>query len=165
VTQVLMSVWAHKPYGVIGMRSVSRCPLLSPDPRERQGMALFVGIDIGKFSHVASLLSSALLAKYGRYELCPTLAFDQSRVGFEKLLALMSKHALPDQCHVLIENTGHYGRALEQYLQEKGVQVYQVHVQTEKKKNKSDKRDAQALAVLLYNQVERGILVTNKSEV
>ncbi len=129
-------------------------------------LSLYVGIDIGKFSHVASLLSSQLLFQHHRYEACPTLSFEQSRSGFEKLLSALTEHAPPSACHVLLENTGHYGRAIEQYLQEKGVQVYRISVSTEKRgKQKSDKRDAQALAVLLYNQIERHIIVTDKSQI
>lgn len=127
---------------------------------------LYTGIDIGKTSHVASFLSPALLSQYHKYEQCPTLAFDQSRAGFEKLFSVMTTYAPVEQCHVLLETTGHYGRALEQYLQEKGVQVYQVHVQQrEPGRQKSDKRDAQALAVLLYNQIERRILVADKRQI
>jgi transposase len=127
---------------------------------------LSIGIDIGKSSHVASFLSSALLAQYHRYEACPTLAFEQSRSGFEKLFSVMTQYAPVEQCHVLLETTGHYGRALEQFLQEKGVIVYQVHVQErEKGRQKSDKRDAQALAVLLYNQIERHVLVADKRQI
>ena len=128
--------------------------------------ALYIGIDISKRSHVACLLSSSLLERHhGSYERCPTLSFGQSRAGFEKLLALIFQYALSHECHILLENTGHYGRALEQYLQEKGLHVYQIHVQEKNGKSKSDKRDAQALAVLLYNQLERGILVSDKSEI
>lgn len=129
-------------------------------------LSLFVGIDIGKFSHVASLISPKLLFEHkGRYEACPTLSFEQSRSGFEKLLSALTEHSPVNCCHVLLENTGHYSHALEQYLQEKGVQVYKVYTHGPKKgKQKSDKRDAQALAVLLYNQLERHMLVADKSQ-
>ncbi len=123
---------------------------------------LYVGIDIGKASHAASLLSSDLLRKHHTYEHCPTLTFTESRTGFEKLLTTLRTYASPANICVLVERTGHYGRPLEQYLQEQGIQVYQVHVQERPKGSKSDKRDAQALAVLLYNQLERGILVAEK---
>lgn len=126
---------------------------------------LYVGIDIGKTSHVASLLSTKLLTRYGSYERCPTLSFEQSRAGFEQLLSFLRKHGPAGPYHVLLENTGHYGKPLEQYLQEHDVIVYLVHVQERQGKQKSDKRDAQALAVLLYNQVERHVLVTDKSQI
>jgi transposase len=126
---------------------------------------LYIGIDIAKASHTAALLSTILLAKHGHYEACPTLNFKQSRAGFESLFSVMTSHAAPEYCHALLENTGHYGRALEDYLQEKGVVVYQVHVQEKNGKNKSDVLDARGLAVLLYNQVERQVLVSDKSQV
>jgi len=127
-------------------------------------MKLYLGIDIAKSSHVAALLSPSLLAQYGTADRCPTLIFAQSRPGFVKLLAVMTLYASPCECAVLVEDTGHYGRALEQYLQEKGVEVYRIHVQREKRKQKSDKRDARALSVAIYNQVECGILVSEKSQ-
>ena len=128
--------------------------------------ALYIGVDIGKSSHLASMISNSLLTRYGSYERCPTLSFEQSRAGFEQLLSSLRKHGPHDRYHVLLENTGHYGKPLEQYLQEHDVTVYLVHVQARPKgKQKSDKRDAQALAVLLYNQVERHVLVTDKSQI
>lgn len=126
---------------------------------------LYVGIDIGKFSHAAAFLSPVLLSQYRSFDRCPTFSFDQSRSGFDTLFSVMTKHAPCERCHVLLENTGHYGRALEQFLQEKGVIVYRVHVQErERGQSKSDKRDAQSLAVLLYNQVEQQVLVADASQ-
>lgn len=127
-------------------------------------MNLYIGIDIGKSTDVAAFLSTDLLAKHHRYEACPTLSIEQSRTGFETLLATMQRYASLTNCIVLVEHTGHYGRALEQYLQEHDIVVYQVHAQEKPKGSKSDKRDAQALAVLLYNQLERGILLTDKRQ-
>lgn len=116
---------------------------------------LCVGIDIGKHAHVAALLSPSLLSRYKAFDRCPTLPFSNSRSGFESLLALLSQHAPPEHCHVLVEHTGHYGYALEQYLQEQSITLYRVQIQNapKKKRQKSDKRDARALAVLLYNQI------------
>jgi transposase len=125
---------------------------------------LYVGIDIAKASHVAAFLSASLLTRYKRFEACPTLAFDQSRAGFEKLFTVMTKYAPAQECSVLLESTGHYSRPLEEYLQERGITLYRVHVQEKVGRNKSDKLDAQALAALLYNQIERHMLVTDKSQ-
>ena len=56
--------------------------------------------------------------------------------------------------------TGHYHRALLQYLQEVGIPVYVMHVQKRPEGLlKSDKRDALGLANVLYNQLEKGIQV------
>lgn len=127
--------------------------------------SLYLGIDIGKSSHSAALVSAALLTKHRKRESCPSFSFDQTRAGFEKLLTAIKVHALPTETCVLVERTGHYGKALEQYLQEQGVTVYRVHVQAKPKGSKSDKRDAQALAVLLYNQLELGILVSDTAQI
>lgn len=132
---------------------------------KRNHIMLFVGIDIGKTSHAASLLSSVLLAKHHRYEACPTFKFENTRADFAKLLAVLCTHAPLSECRVIVERTGHYGRALEQYLREHSIEVFQVHVLERPKGSKSDIRDARRLAVLLYNQLERGVLATDKSEI
>lgn len=128
-------------------------------------MSLYVGIDIGKSSHVAALLSLSLLATHKRPDACPLLSFPQSRTGFEEMTGELSHYARLDTCCVLIESTGHYGYALIDYLHEQGVQVYQVHPHLERKRRqKSDSRDARALAVLLYNHLEKGVLSAEPSE-
>lgn len=145
------------------MRYATTRPLITH--KKARAMAnLYVGIDIGKASHAASLLSSDLLRKHHTYERCPTLTFIESRTGFEKLLTALLTYASVEDICVLVERTGHYGKPLEQYLQEQHIAVYEVHVQERPKGSKSDKRDAQALAVLLYNQLERGILVAEKHQ-
>src|SRR5437879_4929933 len=89
---------------------------------------LCVGIDIGKLSHVAGFVSATLLGKHGRFHFCPTLSFKNSRTGFDGLLTAMQQHAALSDCIVLIENTGHYGRALEYFLQSRGVALHKIHV-------------------------------------
>ncbi len=57
-----------------------------------------------------------------------------------------------------MEVTGHYHRALLQYLQEWDMPTYVLHVQKRQKGLlKSDKRDALGLANMLYNQLDKGI--------
>jgi transposase len=64
------------------------------------------------------------------------------------------------QVYALLEVTGHYHRALLQYLQELDLPVYVVHVQKRQAGLlKTDKRDALGLANLLFNQLEKGIQV------
>src|SRR5207245_3305883 len=64
------------------------------------------------------------------------------------------------QVQALLEVTGHYHRALLQYLQELDIPVYIIHVQKRQEGLlKTDKRDALGLANLLYNQLEKGIQV------
>jgi len=46
---------------------------------------LYVGIDVGKASHVAGFVSTTLLARHERFEACPTLLFANSREGFRAL--------------------------------------------------------------------------------
>src|SRR5579884_2586191 len=126
---------------------------------------LFVRVDVGKRRHIAALLSRDLLARSRQYQDCPTLSIEQSRASFDAFLTAMRSHSKPEQTHVLLEHTGHYGFALEQFLHEQHVHVYRVHVQERPKgMAKSDKRDAQSLAVRLYNQLELDIPVVESAQ-
>src|SRR6266496_445449 len=121
---------------------------------------LYVGVDVGKRAHVAGFLSSTLLTRHQRFEHCPALAFDNSREGFRSLLDRIQTYVPPTQVQALLEVTGHYHRALLQYLQELDIPVYVLHVQKRQEGLlKTDKRDALGLANLLYNQLEKGIQV------
>lgn len=40
--------------------------------------SLYIGVDIGKFHHVAGFLSPSLLIRHERFEGCPTFSFAQS---------------------------------------------------------------------------------------
>jgi len=108
---------------------------------------LYVGVDIGKFRHVAGFLSRTLLARHERFEGCPTLAFEQSREGFRTLVDRIRELVPLEQATVLLEHTGHYHRLREQYLLEMDIAVYRIHVQERPKGMvKTDKRDALNLA-------------------
>lgn len=115
---------------------------------------LTVGIDIGKSRHHAALLSRQLLATYTRFDACPTLAIGNDRASFERLLTTLREHGSPEETHVLIERTGHYGHALEHFLQEAGCHLYRIQARARYANNKTDRADARALATLLYNEVE-----------
>src|SRR5579875_1470244 len=117
-------------------------------------MDVFVGIDISKRSHVAVLLSAPLLASLKRLERLPHLSFDNSRAGFDEVLTWM--RAYGEACHILVERTGHYGAALLQFLQEARCTLYVCQPQT-RRQDKDDRRDARALAHLLYRQVGLGL--------
>jgi transposase len=66
---------------------------------------------------------------------------------------------------VLLEHTGHYHRALEQYLLELDITVYRIHMQKRPKGMlKSDKRDALGLANTLYTQLALGAQVAEKTQ-
>lgn len=126
---------------------------------------LYIGVDIGKFRHVAGFLSRTLLARHGRFEGCPTLAFDQSREGFRAFVDRIRELVPIEQATVLLEHTGHYHRLLEQYLLELDLTVYRVHVQERPKGMlKTDKRDALGLANKLYTQLELGAQVEDKMQ-
>ncbi len=118
---------------------------------------LYVGIDVGKYSHYAGFISRTLLQRHHHFEGCPTLTFSQSREGFSALVGRIGEWVPLAQATVLLEQTGHYHRVLVQYLQELDIPVYIMPVQKRPVGLlKSDKRDALSLANHLYNQLELG---------
>lgn len=121
---------------------------------------LYVGIDIGKQTHVAGFISPTLIMRYQRFENCPALSFENSRDGFRALVDRICLYVPLTQVYAVLEVTGHYHRALLQYLQELGIPVYIIHVQKRQAGLlKTDKRDALGLANLLYSQLEKGVQV------
>lgn len=126
--------------------------------------SLYVGIDVGKAAHVAGFVSRTLLERHERFEACPALAFEQSREGFRSLMDRIRSYVALEQVYVLLEQTGHYHRALVQYLQEIDLPVYIMPVQKRPVGMlKSDKRDALGLANHLFNQLEKGIQLSGKT--
>jgi transposase len=145
-------------------RNAKQRPELRPIPLLQQE-SLYVGIDIGKDRHVAGFVSSTLLTRHERFEACPALSFENSREGFHTLIERIRSLAPLEQCFVLLERTGHYQQALRQYLQDLDLPVYLIHVQSRPAGLlKTDKRDALGLANHLYNQLERGIQLGNKTQ-
>jgi transposase len=127
--------------------------------------SLYVGVDIGKHSHVAGFVSKTLLQRHAHFEGCPVLAFEQSREGFRSLVDRIQTYVPLAQAYVMVEKTGHYHKALVQYLQELDVSVYVIHVQERPKgMMKTDKRDALGLANTLYNQLELGVQVADRTQ-
>jgi transposase len=127
--------------------------------------SLYLGVDIGKKTHVAGFLSSTLLTRHQRFEHCPALTFDNSREGFRSLIDRIKTYVPLTQVYAVVEVTGHYHRALLQYLQELDIPVYIIHVQKRQEGVlKTDKRDALGLANLLYNQLEKGIQVSESMQ-
>lgn len=127
--------------------------------------SLYVGIDVGKHTHVAGFVSTTLLQRHQRFEGCPVLTFAQSREGFRQVVERMQSYAPLDQCFVLLEKTGHYHHALVQYLTDLDLSVYLMHVRARPTGLlKTDKRDALTLANHLYNQLEKGIQVAEKRQ-
>lgn len=110
-------------------KAISNLALVPMLPQE----TLYIGVDVGKFRHVAGFLSRTLLTRHERFEGCPTLAFvDRIR-----------EYVPLEQATVLLEHTGHYHKNLEEYLLELDITVYRIHVQERPKgMTKTDKRDA-----------------------
>lgn len=135
-------------------------PALAPAP------TFFIGIDVGKHSHAAGFVSASLLKEH-RFEQCPVITFEHSRAGLGKLLARVKEHAAsPAQCAVLVENTGHYHRALVEQLMTEGFHVYVVAIRQKRVNglNKTDKYDALRLANQLYAELSLGLQVAEKSQ-
>lgn len=116
---------------------------------------LFVGIDVSKASHTAGFLSSSLLEKHKRFSDCPYFKFEQSRTGIDALLKRIKSYCPLEECCVLMEQTGHYHRALQEALQEAGLTVYVVAIHQKKANglDKTDRKDALRLANMLYSQI------------
>jgi transposase len=128
--------------------------------------SLYIGVDIGKFKHVAGFVSKTLLERHKHFEHCPAFTFEQSREGFRAFVERIRAYCPLEQCFILMEQTGHYHKALQQYLLELDLPVYVMHVQhRECGMIKTDKRDALGLANQLYNQLELGVQVTDKLQV
>ena len=128
--------------------------------------SIYIGVDIGKFKHVAGFVSKTLLERHKHFESCPAFIFEQSREGFRAFVERIRAYCPLEQCFIVMEQTGHYHRSLLQYLLELDIPVYVMHVQSrEATMLKTDKRDALGLANHLYNQLALGVQVTNKLQV
>src|SRR5579885_1466615 len=126
---------------------------------------LFVGIDVGKTRHSVAFLSKSLLIQYKHFSKCPTLKVTQDRVGVNTLLTTIRSYAPLEKTAVVLEQTGHYHRALTETLLSEGLQVYVIAVHAKKGNglDKNDKIDAQRLANLLYGQVALGQQIEESS--
>ncbi len=128
--------------------------------------SIYIGVDIGKFQHVAGFVSKTLLERHQHFEQCPAFLFEQSREGFRAFVERICAYCPLEQCFILMEQTGHYHKALQQYLLELDLPVYVMHVQhRECGMIKTDKRDALGLANQLYNQLALGVQVPDKLQV
>jgi transposase len=124
---------------------------------------LFIGVDLGKKGHYAAFVSAHLIEAHKRAVGCPTLKFDNSAEGFELLLSTIRQYADGGAAAILLERTGHYGLALEEFLhkQEEGLQLYRIISMKKLGRDKTDKKDALALAAILYNQVHLKVQITD----
>jgi len=127
--------------------------------------SLYVGVDVGKQQHMAGFVSLTLLQRHERFEGCPVLRFANTREGFRQLVDRLHDYVPLEQCFVLLEKTGHYQNALVDYLLDLDISVYLMHVHRRPRGLlKTDKRDALNLANHLYNQLEKGIQVADKTQ-
>ena len=78
--------------------------------------SLYIGVDIGKFQHVAGFVSKTLLERHQHFEHCPAFLFEQSREGFRAFVERIRAYCPLEQCFIVMEQTGHYHRPLLQYL-------------------------------------------------
>src|SRR6476661_356852 len=90
--------------------------------------SVYIGVDVGKHTHVAGFVSNTLIERHKQFEACPVLKFENSREGFRQLIDRICSYVPLEQCFVLLEKTGHYYKALEQYLLEFDLSVYVMHV-------------------------------------
>jgi transposase len=128
--------------------------------------SIYIGVDIGKFKHVAGFVSKTLLERHQHFEHCPAFVFEQSREGFRAFVERIRAYCPLEHCFIVMEQTGHYHRPLLQYLLELDISVYVMHVQSRQGGIlKTDKRDALGLANHLYNQLALGVQVENKLQV
>ncbi len=128
--------------------------------------AIYIGVDIGKFKHVAGFLSKTLLGRHKHFEHCPAFVFDQSREGFRAFVERIQAYSPLEQCFILMEQTGHYHRPLLHYLVELDLPVFVIHIQRRQAGMiKTDKRDALSLANQLYTQLELGAQVADTLQV
>src|SRR6266567_6470658 len=89
--------------------------------------SVFIGVDIGKFKHVAGFVSKTLLERHQHFEHCPAFIFEQSREGFRAFVERIRSYCPLEQSFIVMEQTGHYHRALLQYLLELELPVYVMH--------------------------------------
>src|SRR6266852_1776597 len=128
--------------------------------------SLYIGVDIGKFKHVAGFLSKTLLERHKHFEHCPAFIFEQSREGYRAFVERIQAYGPLEQCFILMEQTGHYHRPLLQYLVELDLPVFVIPIQRRQTGMiKTDKRDALGLANQLYTQLELGAQVADTLQV
>jgi len=127
---------------------------------------LCIGIDVAKSNHHVAFISKTLLQRYKHFPKCPARKIGQSRAEIEAMLQQVRAIVPLSRVAVLMEETGHYHRALAETLMEEGVSVYVIGIHAKKVNglDKTDRFDALRLANMLYNQVVLGQQVENTSQ-
>jgi transposase len=152
---------------IVAPTTTSSLPEITLEPGLRSALApLYIGIDVGKKSHAVGFLVPSSRKSQQKPPKCVIKRIANSRAGFEALLELIKSYrGTFQECHVLLESTGHYGRSLEQFLQEQGVRVYRVAAREKyNKASKTDESDARSLALLLHNQIGLGVSVLDEAD-
>lgn len=114
-------------------------------------LLLYLGIDIGKYHHVASLLDEHAQPIFKGF------SFPNSTAGADSLLAKLNPYSI-DDISIGMEATGHYWLALYSNLIEHGFVIHVVNpIQTdgwrkgtEIRKRKNDKIDSVLIAELIH---------------
>ena len=130
----------------------------------KNGMKLFIGIDIGKRTHKA-----CFLRKDGK--VMGYISFNNRRNGFNRLLKEIEQFAKQGcRVTVIVEATGHYFLNLYSFLREKSIDVIVVNpIQTDSirnlfiRKSKNDKRDSFIIANLARIGEARGSIINEES--
>jgi transposase len=112
-----------------------------------------VGIDIGKYFHVACVLKE----DSGSYTYSPHIKFPAQRSGYGQLVAFLSKHSVTKENGIIgLEATGHYWFTLVQKLRADGFTVavcnpLQIHSFRNDKirRIKTDDRDCELIAKVI----------------
>ena len=120
---------------------------------------VYIGIDIAKFKHFASVVSSD-----GKVIVKP-FPFENSRQGFMKLIEEIENF---QDCLIGLESTGHYAENLIQFLYERNYQVAVINpIQTDSlrdsniRKTKTDKIDTMLIVQCLM--LKKYSLVSSKN--
>lgn len=140
---------SHKAVAFIGTGDNSH-------PKSKQMMVIrmfYLGIDVGKTHHVASMLSDG-----ERKPLFKGFSFANTTEGAESLVARISEFSHePDELSIGMEATGHYWLALYSFLFDKGYTIHVINpIQTdgwrkgvEIRKRKTDEIDSMLIADLI----------------
>ncbi len=116
---------------------------------------LYVGIDVAKNKHDVTALNAQ-----GKTVLKP-LTVSNTRAGFEILGQFLRQ--LNQDCLIALEDTGHYGFNLLNFLHKQGYKVYTYNPLLIKefakslslRKTKTDKKDAHVIALKLLSDSNR----------
>ena len=111
----------------------------------------YIGIDIAKNNHEASIIDGA------GNSLCESISFTNSQSGCDKLFKLFSRfNVLTDNCVIGLEATGHYWLALYSYLVDIGYEVKVINpIQSNSfrkmyiRQTKTDSKDAYIIAQIM----------------